>query len=84
MKHAYLIIAHNEFWLLQQLIQVLDDSRNDIFIHFDKKLAAYPTLSTQHAGLSIIEQRIDVRSLFPISFSQQMTFFQRTLDEVLV
>lgn len=61
MKHAYLIIAHNEFWLLQQLIQVLDDSRNDIFIHFDKKLAAYPTLSTQHAGLSIIEQRIDVR-----------------------
>ena len=36
-KHAYLIIAHNEFDLLQKLISVLDDERNDIFIHIDKK-----------------------------------------------
>lgn len=36
-KHAYLIIAHNEFGLLQKLISVLDDERNDIFIHIDKK-----------------------------------------------
>lgn len=37
-KHAYLIIAHNEFDLLQKLISVLDDERNDIFIHIDKKV----------------------------------------------
>lgn len=36
-KHAYLIIAHNEFGLLQKLISILDDERNDIFIHIDKK-----------------------------------------------
>lgn len=36
-KHAYLIMAHNEFSLLRKLILLLDDSRNDIFIHVDKK-----------------------------------------------
>ena len=37
-KHAYLIIAHNEFYLLKQLIEVLDDVRNDLYIHVDKKV----------------------------------------------
>ena len=38
MKHAYLIIAHHEFDILNKLIQAIDDERNDIFIHFDKKV----------------------------------------------
>lgn len=29
--HAYLIIAHNEFEVLQKLIEALDDPRNDIY-----------------------------------------------------
>ena len=33
MKHAYLILAHNEFGLLQTLISCLDDPRNDIRLH---------------------------------------------------
>lgn len=61
MKHAYLIIAHNEFWLLEQLIKVLDDKRNDIFIHFDKKLVSYPTITTTYAGVYILNNRVDVR-----------------------
>ncbi|MER2227469.1 MAG: beta-1,6-N-acetylglucosaminyltransferase [Carnobacterium sp.] len=36
-KHAYLIIAHNEFDILKSLIEVLDDERNDIYIHIDLK-----------------------------------------------
>ncbi len=36
-KHAYLIMAHNEFHMLKKLITELDDVRNDIFIHIDKK-----------------------------------------------
>ena len=36
-KHAYLIMAHNEFHMLKKLITELDDDRNDIFIHIDKK-----------------------------------------------
>lgn len=37
-KHAYLIMAHNEFELLKRLIIQLDDTRNDIYIHIDKKV----------------------------------------------
>lgn len=37
-KHAYMIIAHNQFELLEILIKMLDDERNDIFIHIDKKI----------------------------------------------
>lgn len=37
-KHAYLIIAHNNFYILEKLINLIDDSRNDIFIHIDKKV----------------------------------------------
>ena len=36
-KHAYLILAHNEFHMLKKLIHELDDERNDIYIHIDKK-----------------------------------------------
>lgn len=35
-KHAYLIMAHNNFSLLQKKLMLLDDERNDIFIHIDK------------------------------------------------
>ncbi len=36
-KHAYLIMAHNEFHMLKNLMHELDDERNDIYIHVDKK-----------------------------------------------
>ena len=37
MKHAYLIMAHNNYDLLKELIYQLDDVDNKIFIHIDKK-----------------------------------------------
>lgn len=36
-KHAYLIMAHNNFEQLAYLVSLLDDYRNDIYIHIDKK-----------------------------------------------
>ena len=60
MKHAYLIIAHNEFKVLECLIRALDDVRNDIYIHFDRKLKKFPVFRTQHAGLTIVMERVDV------------------------
>ena len=36
-RHAYLIMAHNNFNYLNKLMTSLDDPRNDIFIHIDKK-----------------------------------------------
>lgn len=61
MKNAYLILAHNEFSILRKLVDALDDSRNDIYIHFDKKIGSAPVLRTFNAGLHILEDRVDVR-----------------------
>lgn len=37
MKFAYLVIAHNEPKIFATLVSLLDDERNDIFVHVDKK-----------------------------------------------
>ncbi len=37
-RHAYLIMAHNQFNILKKLIVLLDDERNDIYIHIDRKV----------------------------------------------
>lgn len=39
--HAYMIIAHNQFDLLEKLVKSLDDKRNDIYIHIDKKVKIF-------------------------------------------
>lgn len=36
-KHAYLIMAYNNWSLLEKLFCLLDDARNDIFLHIDSK-----------------------------------------------
>lgn len=36
-KHAYMIMCHNNFELLQKLLILLDDEQNDIYLHIDKK-----------------------------------------------
>ena len=61
MKHAFLILAHNQFDLLQILVDTIDDSRNDIYIHIDAKVKSLPELHTSFSGLSILSNRVDVR-----------------------
>ena len=41
MKHAILILAHNNFNLLAKLIHQLDDEHFDIFLHVDAKAVAF-------------------------------------------
>lgn len=36
-KHAYLIIAHNDYPVLEALLSMLDDERNDIYLYIDKR-----------------------------------------------
>lgn len=62
MKHAYLIIAHNEPEILQLLLSSLDDVRNDIYIHIDKKASFDGTmLRTVKSGLHVLPVRMDAR-----------------------
>lgn len=37
MRHAFLIIAHNNWWQLKKLIECLDADNHDIYVHIDKK-----------------------------------------------
>lgn len=60
-KHAYLILAHSQFELLSLLVQSLDDVRNDIYIHLDKKVGERPSLSTYWARLFWVDDPVDVR-----------------------
>lgn len=36
-KHAYCIMAHGNWRQLQLLLDMIDDRRNDIYLHVDEK-----------------------------------------------
>ncbi|HAY3498921.1 glycosyltransferase [Elizabethkingia anophelis] len=60
-RHAYLILAHTDFMVLKELVGVLDDYRNDIYIHFDRKVIDPPILEAKYSKLLMLEDRVDVR-----------------------
>lgn len=60
MKHAYLIISHDNLEVLRLLLEALDDVRNDVYVHFDKKMVARPSLAMKHAGLYMIDEPVSV------------------------
>ncbi len=64
MKHAYLIIAHNEYSILQILLSMLDDYENDVYLHIDKRAKdlnrKLESFKMNKAGLSILKEPIKV------------------------
>lgn len=64
-KHAYLIVAHNNFSILKVLLKLLDDTRNDLFIHIDKKIKVFDFNDYKNqctfSSVYFIGDRIDVR-----------------------
>jgi hypothetical protein len=36
-KHAYIIVSNNNFRVLETALHLIDDTRNDIYLLFDKK-----------------------------------------------
>ncbi len=62
MKHAYLIMAHTDVPLLKVLLSMLDDERNDIYLHIDKKAQDIDprVFSTSRAQLYIADKRLKV------------------------
>lgn len=58
-KHAYLIMAHNEFNLLNKLIKLLDHPRNDIYIHVDRKSKSFDQTqltNLEHSTITFIQR----------------------------
>lgn len=63
-KHAYLIMAHTQPELLKKLLQMLDDERNDIYLHIDSKAKDYPlqeAASVLEKSKCIFTERTDVK-----------------------
>lgn len=64
MKHAYLIIAHNQFEHLKLLVSALDSENNGIFVHVDKKAINFETKKildvVKHSSITLIEKPISV------------------------
>lgn len=61
-RFAYLIIAHNDVYCFNKLIDLLDDERNDIFVHIDKKKDIHPfqEVKPRHSHIYYTD-RVDVR-----------------------
>lgn len=63
-KHAYLIMAHTQPELLKTLLTLLDDERNDIYLHIDSKAKDYPledVVSVLKKSNFIFTERTDVK-----------------------
>lgn len=56
-KHAYLILAHNEYESLQKLIEALDSFENDIYVHLDRKSKIQPSLYCKFSKLIVLDKR---------------------------
>lgn len=62
-RHAYLILAHTNFGQLRKLAGLLDDPRNDIFVHVDGKAEFSPEGwedACRHSRLVFLKDRIKV------------------------
>ncbi|MBQ8429671.1 MAG: hypothetical protein IJX30_06205 [Clostridia bacterium] len=40
-KHAYLVMAHDNFRILKKQIELLDDEKNDFYIHIDERVEKF-------------------------------------------
>lgn len=68
-KHAYLIMAHNNFEQLKMLIKALDNERTDIFIHIDQRAHFTEFESLQVAKHSYVEA-FSTRTIYWADYSQ--------------
>lgn len=63
-KHAYLIMAHTQPELLRLLLKLLDDERNDLYLHIDKKAEQFPVEEMKESvkcSRLVLTERTDVR-----------------------
>ena len=81
MKHAWLIIAHNEFTVLQRLVSLLDDERSDFFIHIDKKVRDLPEIHAEKGRMFFLNDRIDVRWGAYSQIRTEMALFSAAVEK---
>ena len=60
-RHAFLIIAHDNFSVLERLLTALSHPDVDIYLHLDAKVKQLPGLDWDDPHLHLIEKRVDTR-----------------------
>ncbi len=82
-KHAFLILAHQDFNILQLLVDSLDDTRNDIYIHIDRKVNSFPQIKTNKSRLKFLEgdKRIDVRWGDVSQIEAEFSLFKESIQD---
>lgn len=81
--HAYCIMAHGNWEQLQMLVDMLDDERNDIYLHIDKKsLTSYNNWGGVlcHFSHLVITDSVDVRWGHYSLLVAEMTLFRHVVD----
>ena len=82
-KHAYCIMAHGNWQQLQLLINALDDVRNDIYLHVDKKAVASYLQSggarTRYSSLTLVDS-MDVRWSDISQMLAEFKLFRKVMD----
>lgn len=79
MKHAFLIIAHTDYELLQVLIGMLDNECCDIYVLIDKKSPWPGALKVTKGKLFILKKRIDIRWGHVSQIKAEMLLFETAL-----
>jgi len=79
MRHAFLVIAHTEYDVLQTLIELLDNPCCDIYIHIDKKSKLPNILKTSYARIFLLKKRIDTRWGHVSLIRTEMLLFETAL-----
>lgn len=64
MKHAFLVIAHNEPQVLMALLRQLDATDFDVYLHIDAKAVEmqkqFATYKPHHGGFHFLPQHLDI------------------------
>ena len=81
MRHAWLIIAHNEFEILQLLVSSLDDTRNDLYVHIDKKVKTVPDRRVHNSRLFLLKDRLDVRWGAPSQIACELLLMRTAVEK---
>ena len=81
-RHAYLIIAHSHPEIFKCLISALEDERNDIFCHIDKKanIDDFKKVIGGGQNVSFVNERVDVRWGDISQIEAEMTLLKAALN----
>ena len=60
-RHAFLIIAHDNFSVLERLLTALSHPDVDIYLHLDAKVKQMPALGEGNPHLHLVGKRVDTR-----------------------